>query len=68
MQEDVKCGSLKFCEHLADFRCSSSYFPYFYAIFASFAEKYVKIVNDSVVGFTIKDRKVFLNCLIQFCG
>ena len=44
---------------LNDFRCFYSHFRYFYALCCQFAAKCVKIVNDSVVGFTYKDRRVW---------
>ena len=37
------------------------------SIFGKFLQtKYVKIVNDSVVGFTSKNRRVLLNCSVLY--
>ena len=41
---------LKFCENLTDFRC----FVHIFRVFTQSPEKYVKIVNDSVVGLHLK--------------
>ena len=38
----------------------------FTQIFDNFVEIYVKIVNDGVFGFTSKDERVSLNCLMYF--
>ena len=53
----INLGQFQKFQRCKDSRCFCSHFPCFNAFFPNFAAKYVKIVDDIVVGFTSKDKK-----------